>query len=88
MTDFAAIVYLLGAATSLVSALLLARGYKRTRVRLLMWCSLFFTALVVENVLLFLDMNVLPNVRLVEWRHGATLTGLALLLFGLIWDVE
>ena len=38
--------------------------------------------------LLFLDLAVLPRVDLSLWRSLTALAGLALLLFGLVWDVE
>jgi hypothetical protein len=89
MSSFlAAIVYGLCALTSLACTLLLARGYLRTRVRLLMWSSLFFAALTVDNIILFFDLSVFPDMHLVLWRHLATLLGMALMFVGLIWDSE
>jgi hypothetical protein len=82
-------VYILGALTSLACAAFLLRGYLRTGVRLLMWSSLFFAALTLDNIILFFDLVVYPEVKwLVLCRHGAALVGLGLLLFGLIWDSE
>jgi hypothetical protein len=50
---------------------------------------LFFFALTIDNIILFFDLSVYPQVKwLVICRHGAALGGLALLLFGLIWDSE
>jgi hypothetical protein len=89
MSSFiASMVYILAATTSLACALLLARGYFRSRVRLLMWSSLFFAALTADNILLFFDLSIFPQFNLALWRHSVTLIGLVLLLFGLIWDSE
>ena len=87
-------VYLLCAATSLACALLLFRGYRRSRARFLLWSSLCFAGLAVNNAILFIDQVVLPNVSGLMgvefglWRSGAALLGLMLLLYGLIWDAE
>lgn len=88
MSSLVPMVYILAAITSLACALLLARGYFRSRVRLLMWSSLFFAALTADNVLLYVDLSVFPEVKMVLVRHSLALIGLALLLFGLIWDSE
>lgn len=87
-------VYILCAVTSLASAFLLLRGYRRSGARFLMWSSLCFIGLAVNNVLLFVDLVVLPNVEgfigvdFAVWRTTAALIGLCLLLYGLIWDAE
>ena len=82
-------VYLLCAVTSLACGILLLRGYARSRARFLLWSSLCFAGLAVNNILLFIDKVLLPEKDyLAEWRTGAALVGLALLLYGLIWDAE
>lgn len=88
---FAEAVYVLCAATALACAVLLARGYRRSRARFLLWSSLCFLALALNNVLLFVDKVVyaeivMPNLALA--RTGTALVGLALLVYGLIWDAE
>jgi hypothetical protein len=90
----AATVYILCALTSLACAVMLWRGFAQSRARLLMWSSLCFAMLAVNNVLLFVDKVVLPETDYVLgisfpiWRSGAALIGLALLIYGLIWDAE
>jgi hypothetical protein len=79
-------VYLLCAATALACGVLLARGYARRRTRLLLWCSLCFFALFVENTVLFVDRVVVPDVDLLLVRRSLALTGVGVLLFGLVWD--
>lgn len=80
------LVYLLCAATSLACATLLWRGYRRSRARLLLWSSLCFLGLGLNNVLLIVDLRMLPEADLAIWRALPALGGIALLLFGLIWE--
>ena len=81
-------VYILCALTSLACALMLLRSYLRNRTKLLLWSSLCFIGLAINNILLFVDLVMVPAVDLSLWRHLATLGGLALLLYGLIWDTR
>ncbi len=84
----ATFVYALCALTSLLCALLLARGYRATRARLLLWSSLCFAGLALNNVLLFIDMRVVPYMDLSAWRSLPALAGLVILIYGLIWDAS
>jgi hypothetical protein len=82
-------VYVLCALTSLACAVLLLRGYARSKTRLLMWAGLCFLALVVDNVILFFDLGILEQgPDLAIYRNSAALLGLALLVYGLVWDAE
>lgn len=85
---FAAIVFTLCALTSLACAVLLLRGYLRSRSRLLFWSSLCFVGLALQNAILLGGSMVFPGVDLSIWRNASALVGLCLLLFGLIWEVE
>jgi hypothetical protein len=80
------IVYLLCAATCLLCAVMLFRGYARTRVRLLFWSGLCFSGLVLDNVMLYVDLVVVPDISLTIWRKVPGLISLALLVFGLVWE--
>jgi hypothetical protein len=82
----AEIVYVLCAATSILCAGLLFRGYRATRTRLLFWSSLCFAGLAVNNVLLFIDLIMVPDIDLFIWRAAAAFAGLSILVYGLIWD--
>lgn len=84
----ASVVYVLCALTSLAVAGLLVRGYLRSRARLLLWSALCFVFLAINNVLLVVDVEVVPAVDLSLWRGLPVLVGLALLIFGLIWEVR
>lgn len=81
-------VYLLCAAASLACGLLLLRGYLRNHTRLLLWCALCFLTLGVENVVLFVDVVVVPETDLRPVRHTLALAGMSALLFGLIWEAR
>jgi hypothetical protein len=81
-------VYILCALASLACAVLLLRGYLRTRTRLLLWSCLCFVFLFINNILLFADKVLLPDVHLASVRSVTALSGLALLLYGLVFDSE
>jgi hypothetical protein len=65
---------------------LLLRGYGRRRVRLLLWCSLFFAALTLENVILFFDLFLVQHIDLSPFRNSATIIGVLVLLYGLTFE--
>ena len=82
-------VYILCALTSIACAVMLARGYMRSRARLLLWSSLCFVGFAANNAMLYIDKVLLPTqVDLSIWRTVAALVGLLILLYGLIWDAE
>lgn len=74
------------AVTSLACTALLLRGYKDTKVRLLFWSGLCFLGLTLDNVLLYVDLIVVPDVDLSIWRKVPGLIAISVLVFGLIWD--
>jgi hypothetical protein len=84
----AAAVYLLCTLTSIVCAALLIRAYRGNRARLLFWSSLCFIGLALNNVLVFFDLIVVPQIDLRLVRDAVALIALAIMLFGLIWDQE
>ena len=84
----AAFIYTLCSLTCLACAILLLRGYLKTRVHLLLWSGLCFVGLTVNNVLLVLDRVVFPEVDLAVPRLAAALVGFLLLLFGLVWEKD
>ncbi|HET8696973.1 MAG TPA: DUF5985 family protein [Gammaproteobacteria bacterium] len=89
METFRFVLFLLAALTSIGCMWLLLRAYARTRVRLLFWTGVCFIALSVNNVVLFIDVVVLPTqVDLRMLRLGAALAGIACLLYAFIWEAE
>ena len=77
-------VYVLCALTSLFCAFLLWRSYRRNRTRLLMWSTLCFVGLAVNNILLVIDKMLLgDDVSLALLRAGTALLSMLLLLIGL-----
>jgi uncharacterized membrane protein YdjX (TVP38/TMEM64 family) len=84
----ATLVYVLCALTSSACAFLLLRGYGRSRVRLLLWSGLCFAGLALNNILLVIDMRVVPEMDLSVWRTLPALAGIALLLYGFVWDTR
>ena len=81
-------VYLLCALTALACAALLLRGYLKSRARLLLWDSICFVGLMVNNALVFVDLVLVRDVDLFVWRNVAALGGVAMFAFGLIWDSQ
>lgn len=81
-----ALVYFLCAAAALGCAILLLRGYARSRFRLLLWSGVCFSFLTASNALIAIDLIAFPEVSLFLIRNLTTLTGMAFLLWGLIWD--
>lgn len=84
---FAILVYILCAATSGFCAVLLLRGYAKSRARLLFWSGLCFTGLALNNLLLVVDVHV-PAVDLSFWRTVPALAGISLLVYGLVWETR
>lgn len=80
----ALLVYILCAITSTGCAYLLLRHYARSGSKLVLWSGASFICFTVANVLLFVDLILLPNVDLSLCRNLATLVGLAILLYGLV----
>jgi hypothetical protein len=81
-------VYFLCFATSTLCALLLARSYRLSATRLLLWSSLSFGLLAVNNLIVVIDLILLPAIDLLAIRYILSLAALGVLLFGFIWDLE
>jgi hypothetical protein len=82
-------VYILCAVASVACALLLLRGYRRTRSRLLLWSCLCFSGLALNNMLLVVDKVLTgPEVDLWLWRGLTAVAAVCVMLYGLIWDAE
>lgn len=79
-------VYVLCALTSILCAALLTGSWRRTRLPILLWSSVCFVGLAVNNVLLLLDLVVVATVDFSLWRTASALASVGLLVIGLIWE--
>lgn len=78
-------VYLLCAIASVATAALLLRSYLGNRLRLSLYTMLCFLALALNNVLLFVDLALVPTgIDLSSIRNSIALGGVAILLYGMI----
>lgn len=84
----AAFVYILCVVTSVLCAALLFRNAKRSRNRLLFWSGASFICMAVANILLFIDLAMVPQHDLLIVRNVVTLAAICMLLYGLIWETE
>ena len=85
---FPTLVYTLCFLTSSACALLLARNYRRTGARLLLWSALCFLFLAFNNFVVILDLLVLPETDFELPRLVLAAAAVGVLLFGFIWDLE
>ena len=79
-------IYVLCALTGVVCAVMLVRGYRQSRVRLLFWSAWCFAGLALNNIMLIVDLRVLQDVDLAMWRAVPAVIGTALLVYGLVWE--
>ena len=84
----ASVIYALCALTSIVCAILLLRGYRESRARLLFWAAICFTGLAVNNILLFVDLRVIPEADLSVWRSIPAVLGVSAFLYGLVLEAR
>jgi hypothetical protein len=66
----------------------LFRSYAAGGARLLLWSGLCFVFLSANNILLFLDLIVLPELDLRPYRLCTALVGIFFLLYGFIWEAQ
>lgn len=86
---FPAAVYILCFLTSAACAWLLGRSYFQNRTRLLLWSSICFVFLALNNLALVLDLVVWPAPE-VDLRLPRLLLALAAavsLIWGFVWEV-
>jgi hypothetical protein len=84
----AELIYFFCAATSLVAAWLLLRQYARRPAPLLFWSFVGFLGLAANNVLLFVDLGLLPDTDLAFVRTLVGAVAMLTIVFGLIWDAD
>lgn len=85
---FPAVVYILCCLTAAACAWLLGKGYRASGVRLLLWSSICFLFLTMNNALLIVDLLILPTLDLRIARLVMALAAVGSLTWGFIWDVE
>jgi hypothetical protein len=81
------LIYGLCLLASTLSALLLARAYLRSGERLLLYSTICFAMLALNNLLLVVDV-LLPETPLAVFRNLATLGGITVLLYAFIWEID
>ncbi|MFZ0631495.1 MAG: DUF5985 family protein [Acidobacteriaceae bacterium] len=86
MNAIAPAVYILGFLVTLACGVLLFRAYAAVRKRLLLWSAVCFCGLAISNVLVFVDLVLLPTVDLYLLRLITAAIAMLLLLYGLIWE--
>jgi uncharacterized membrane protein YdjX (TVP38/TMEM64 family) len=85
---FPTIIYTLCFLTSSACAFLLARSFARTGMRLLLWSALCFLFLGLNNLVVIIDLLLVPQADFQLIRVALSLIGVSLLLFGLVWEAE
>ena len=85
---FGNLVYILCAATSTLCAILLIRGYRQSRQRLLLWSAACFVGLALNNVLLVIDLRAGAAIDLSVWRLIPAVVGAGALLYALVWETQ
>ncbi len=82
----AAFFYILCGLVSLICTVLLLKAYAQSHMRLLLWSGLCFLGITISNFLVFVDLNMLPQVDLYMVRLATAAIAMLILLFGLIWE--
>lgn len=80
------LIYLLAVATSALCAYLLLRAYLRSGTRLLIYSSICFWLLGLNNLVLAVDILLLPEIDLSLIRSFTALLAISVLLIGFIWE--
>ena len=89
MNAFKAVLFVIVLLTSFACMVLLFRAYLDSRLRILLWSALCFVGLTVNNLLLFVDLVLLPeSVDLRVYRNAAALVGMLFLIYGFIRESE
>ena len=83
------IVYSLCAIASTGCAFMLMRGYRLSRSRLLLWSSICFGLLALNNITLVVDVVMFPEIDFsgIIWRNIMGAAAGCVMLFGLIWEL-
>ena len=82
----ASAVYLLCAIASLFCTVLLFSTYTKERTPLLLWSTLCFVGLAINNLLLFTDLTILTQTDLRLPSVISALASITVLLYGFVWE--
>lgn len=82
----APVIYAIGFLTTASCAFLLLRGYFAGRKKLLLWSGCCFVGLAISNLLVFVDLVLVPDLDLYRYRLATAAIAMTLLLYGLIWE--
>ena len=77
-------VYLLCGLTSILCAALLFRQYRKGGTALLFWSTGCFVFVALSNILLFVDLVMIPSIDFAIARSALSLAAMLMLLHGLI----
>lgn len=85
---FPAVVYVLCFLTSAACAWLLGRSFARTGNRLLLWSSVCFAFLALNNLVVIFDLVVWPESDFRLVRLAFSFAAIASLIWGFVWEVD
>ncbi|HVM39033.1 MAG TPA: DUF5985 family protein [Sphingomicrobium sp.] len=85
---FPTLVYVLCFLTSAACAWLLGRSYRRSGVRLLLWSTICFLFLAGNNLMLVIDLLLIPQVDLRIARLLLSLAAISVLIYAFIWELD
>ena len=88
MLSFGAVVYFLCFASSGLCAYQLVTAFLRHHEKLLMWSAICFCLLALNNLLVFVDIIILPDIDLTLWRAACAFVAVGALLYGFVWEIE
>jgi hypothetical protein len=79
-------VYILCSIFSSICAVMLFRGFLASRQGLLFWSGLCFVGLALTNILLVIDLLVVPHIDLSLTRAVIALASVLVLVIGMVWE--
>jgi hypothetical protein len=84
----ALLVNVLGTLTVTLCAVLLLRAWTQTRSRLLLWSGACFVGLAISNLMLIVDLFVVPEISLHLLRLGVAAVAMLALVYGLVFESD
>lgn len=81
------IVFSLCALASIYVAYILAKAYRERPSRILFWSAICFSGLALNNIVLFIDLVLMPTeVTFALLRNTIIVASVGSLVYGLVWD--